>query len=125
MKISKSWSAESGSYLTKDDLEGKRIIFYRAKNKKFVGSRGKIGAIDLGWWQIPSARANTAQFLIIVEVDSVKEVRLISNWEESSVKPGRFRCVSDPTDILDHLLGKQVNALYNPRDKSVLRFYNC
>ena len=62
---------------------------------------------------------------MVIHQDKILEVRKILGWVNSSAQPGRIKCLSDLTDNLSVLVGKSIKTLYNPRDKSILRFYNC
>jgi hypothetical protein len=111
--------------LSKNDLIGKKIIFYRIKKPLHEFQTAADIEALFGWWNISQERASTADYLMLIHHDRILEVRKILDWVNSPDQPSRIKCTSDPTDNLAALVGKSIKSLYNPRDKSILRFYNC
>ena len=116
---------ESQDFLAISDLDGLRCVLYRRAKKQVSGISNKIENNDYGWWELPANRAKTVEYLVVIENNTVTEVRLVEEWAESQSKPGRLRCLSKPTDNLEHILGKNVSGIYNARDRTILRFINC
>jgi hypothetical protein len=118
-------NSSSGEPLSLEDFFGEKCILYRFPPNSRVSDNQKSTVGDVGWWELPEDRARTANFLVIIDGKYISGVRRILGWRNSSTRIGRIQCLSEPTDNLEGVIGKDVSGIYNPRDKTILRFVNC
>lgn len=107
------------------DFSGNSVIIYKALAGYKSSDSTKNSDTLFGLWEIPIARAKKADYLVIAVKNIVVEVRQITGWEASQVNPNRYKCLSETSATLEGILGKSIENLYNPRDKTILRFFNC